>query len=185
MVPVLYHLVFFFGIPMEWTMRTVHFILRKEIPLVEDTIPLFYLALMAINSDTFLNGFLLFALMQVCVILLWVLGRSVILSVRFTVTQWNQRIFCWYLLASQLSRGVMDSKTCTAGSWLISLSAFVGTGSLLPPWLPLIAILSCTTPVTSRTQHRWTGESIRGAIQLNNNRLFEWLFNVFRHPVIH
>ena len=51
-------------------MRTLHFILRMEIPHMEDTIPLFYLALMAINSDTFLNGFLLFALMQVCVILL-------------------------------------------------------------------------------------------------------------------
>ena len=70
MVPILYHLVFFFGIPMEWTMRAFHFILRMESPLVEDTIPLFYLALMAINSDTFVNGFLLFALMQVCVILL-------------------------------------------------------------------------------------------------------------------
>lgn len=68
--------------------------------------------------------------------------------------------FLHHITRLQLSCGVTDSKTCAAGSWwihlpnLISLSAFVDTGSLLPPWLPLIAILSCTTPVTSLTQHR-------------------------------
>ena len=65
LAPIFCNLLFLFGMPIEWTMRTLQFILRIEVPHVEEIIPLMYMALMGYYSSTFLNGFLLFTLMQV------------------------------------------------------------------------------------------------------------------------
>ena len=63
--PIFCNLLFLFGMPIEWAMRTLHFILRIEVPNVEEIIPLMYMALLGNYSSTFLSGFLLFTLMQV------------------------------------------------------------------------------------------------------------------------
>ena len=63
--PVFCNLLFLFGMPIEWAMRTLHFILRIEVPYMEEMIPLLYMAFMVNYSSTFLNAIFLFTLIQV------------------------------------------------------------------------------------------------------------------------
>ena len=65
LAPIYCSFFFLLAMPIEWAMRTLHFILGVEVPHIEELIPLLYMALMGNYSSTFLNGFLLFTLMQV------------------------------------------------------------------------------------------------------------------------
>ena len=67
LAPFLYNVLFIFAMAIDVGMRSLHYILMIDVPHIEEFIPVLYMVLMGIYSSTFLDGFILFTLVQVIV----------------------------------------------------------------------------------------------------------------------